>query len=29
MVCTLVHAVEHPPSSDRVVDVAHIRTCGA
>jgi len=29
MVCTLVHAIEHPPTSVRVVDVPHIRTCGA
>ena len=29
MVCTLAHAVEHPPTSLRVIDVAHIRACGA
>jgi len=29
MVCTLVRAVEHPPTSVRVVDVANIRACGA
>jgi len=29
IVCTLVHAVEHPPTSVRVVDVANIQACGA